>query len=90
MNRVEQALRRELAKRYGFDVSAYRCHLETMDEGTEWMSRYVTFYRPDTGASIQIDNILTDRGGWPAQYSRPELSQLSSTILRQYLKEDGS
>jgi hypothetical protein len=90
VNRIEQALRRELVKRYGFDVSAYRCHLETMDEGTEWMSRYVTFYRPDTGASIQIDNILTDRGGWPAQWSRPELGQVHGVILRQWLEEDGS
>ena len=87
MNRIEQALRRELAKRYGFDLTAYRYRMESENEGTTFVSRFVTFYRPDTGASVQIDNILTDRGGWPAQWSRPELGQIHPVILRQYLEE---
>jgi hypothetical protein len=90
VSRIEQALRRELAKRYGFDLTPYRCRMESENEGTPYVARFVTFYRPDTGVSIQIDNILTDRSGWPQQWSRPELGQVHATILRQYLQEDGA
>ena len=91
MNRIEQALRKVLAEMYGFDLDAYRCRIETMPVRGAPALRFVTFYRPGTGACIQIDNVESDRGGWPERWSHPELIVAGvRLVLRQYLEEDKS
>lgn len=90
MTRIEQTLRKQLAEQYGLPMDAYRCHIESEYEDDPSLKRWAIFYRPDNGASVQVSDIYTDRGGWPVQWAAPELGTLSPFMLSEYLAQDSA
>ena len=84
MNHIEQALRRELAETYGVQTDLYLCRVEPAEEYE--VRSYARFWRPDNGAYIDANDIYTDRGGWPGQWTW-DIGVMSEPILRSYLAE---